>query len=276
MNKLTKKIVDTTLRDGEQSAGLAFRVEDKIMIAGWLDAMKIDQIEAGIPALGSSEIEAVTRIAENKSHSVISTWNRLNVKDIEISARCCPDIIHISAPVSYAQLYVKLRKNKNWLTNQIQACVTKAQDLGFDVTVGFEDASRADICFMVTLAEMLKKMQVRTIRIADTVGVLHPAKTEDMVSMLIKETGIDIEFHSHNDLGMAVANSIAACKAGAIAADCTISGIGERAGNCNLQHFLLAAAASFDLPVSSEQAKWLEDNITVFMPEGNYESNLQS
>ena len=134
------------------------------------------------------------------------------------------------------------------------------------MTVGFEDASRADICFLVTLGQMLSDLGVDMIRYADTVGVLHPAKAEEDIHLLHKETGLDIEIHTHNDIGLAVAKSVAAAKGGASSIDCTVLGIGERAGNCNLRHFLLASRPDYHSKVDWAAIDKLEKVLGGLMP----------
>lgn len=242
-------IVDTTLRDGEQSAGIAFNRQDKVRLAQIMDQVGIYQIEAGIPALGKSEKEAILEIMENKDNAIISAWNRMNINDIKHSIDCRPDIIHISAPVSYVHIYSKLKKNKQWLRNNLIECVNYALDRGYKVTVGFEDASRADISFVISLAVMLKNMGVSYIRYADTVGVLTPHAVADTVKAITHYTEMDTEIHVHNDFGMAIANSLEAAKSGAKYIDCTFLGIGERAGNCDLMKFIKAGDRLFDFGI---------------------------
>lgn len=260
--KLLKHIVDTTLRDGEQSPGFALSKEKKIKIAKILDETNIFQIEAGIPALGAYEKDTLCEIVNNNNNSKISVWNRLNEDDIRHSFDCKPDIIHISAPVSYAQIYTKLHKNKAWITKYLSVCVDLALSEGYEVTVGFEDASRADSTFLMGLATSLKEMGVNRIRLADTVGVLTPFRTFKLITDLITYTGIEVEMHAHNDLGMAVANSIAAAKAGANFIDTTILGIGERTGNCDIQKFIFASELAFLINMSHFTSLIIEDRIS--------------
>ncbi len=245
--KYKKYIIDTTLRDGEQSPGFAFSMEQKVKLAILMDRSGIHQIEAGIPAMGKYEKDSICKIMENREGARISTWNRMNREDIQHSFDCRPDIIHISAPVSYVHIYSKLKKNKVWLQKNLQECVNYAQEKGYSVTVGFEDASRADITFMIGVAEMLKDMGVSSIRYADTVGVLTPSRAYQAISEIRSHTGISIGIHAHNDLGMAVANSLEAARAGADYIDTTLFGIGERAGNCDLNQFISAAGHIFDI-----------------------------
>ena len=256
--KEKKYIVDTTLRDGEQSPGIAFSITQKVYLARMLEEMGVHQIEAGIPALGASEKEAIIEIMQARKHVTVSAWNRLSITDIEHSMTCKPDIIHISLPVSYVQLYVKMRKNKKWLFRLATECVTYARDQGYRVTAGFEDASRADIGFLLMLTEQLVRLGVEYIRYADTVGVLTPGRAQENVRTIIAHTGMPVDFHAHNDLGMAIANSITAMKGGAQFVDCTLSGIGERTGNCDLGRLLLAADSLYDFGVSRKQTALAE------------------
>src|SRR5471030_1124400 len=231
-------IVDTTLRDGEQSAGKAFSIDEKVEIARYIDENNIYQIEAGIPVMGDLEKECIKRILANRRNSLISTWNRMNKKDIQHSIECKPDIIHISVPTSDMQIYSNLGKDKIWVEKNLRECVYLAKDKGYEVTIGFEDASRADINYLIDLCKIAQSMEVKRVRYADTVGILTPSIVRDTIKNIINTTGIEIEIHAHNDFGMAIPISLEAVKSGAKYVDCTLDGIGERAGNCNLQEFM--------------------------------------
>ena len=231
-------IVDTTLRDGEQSAGKAFSIDEKVQIAKYMDKNKIYQIEAGIPVMGDLEKECIKRILAGRKNSLISTWNRMNKKDILHSIDCTPDIIHISVPTSDIQIYSNLGKDKIWVEENLRECIYLAKSKGYEVTIGFEDASRADINYLIKLCEIVKALDVKRVRYADTVGILMPSIVRDAVKTIINSTGIEIEIHAHNDFGMAIPISLEAVKSGAKYVDCTLDGIGERAGNCNLQEFI--------------------------------------
>ena len=260
--KPVRHIVDTTMRDGEQSPGFAMTGAQKIETARLLDSAGVYQIEAGIPAMGTEEMNTISQITQNRKHSKISAWNRLNLEDIKKSITCKPDIIHISVPVSYVLIYSKLNKNKTWVTKSLSACVDFALGCGFEVTVGFEDASRADMTFMITLAKLLKDMGVSRIRFADTVGILSPSRTFQSINEIISYSGIEVEIHVHNDLGMAVANSILGAKAGAKYIDTTILGIGERAGNCDFYKLISAAEETFKLDLSFAEALAVQRRIS--------------
>lgn len=253
-----KHIIDTTLRDGEQSPGIALGMEDKLKIAKLLDEIGVYEIEAGIPCLGGKESELISEMVKNSQKSKISVWSRMNINDVKISAAAKPHIVHIGTPVSYIQIYSKLKKNKIWVQKNILDCVEIAKSYGVEVTVGLEDASRSDIGFILSLIKELKKAGVNIIRLADTVGVLTPGRTKEMVETIKAHADIEIEIHVHNDLGMAIANSIAAAKAGAEYIDCTLFGIGERTGNCNFHDFIHASESIFQFAMTKKQIREVE------------------
>lgn len=232
------RIVDTTLRDGEQCAGRAFSIDEKVEIAKYMDENNIYQIEAGIPIMGDIEKECIKRILNIRQNSLISTWNRMNKNDILSSIDCKPDIIHISVPTSDIQIYSNLNKNKQWVEKNLKECVFLARDKNYEVTIGFEDASRADTSYLISLCKIVREMGVKRVRYADTVGILMPSLVRKSIKTIIEETGMEIEIHAHNDFGMAIPISLEAIKSGAKYVDCTLDGIGERAGNCNMQEFI--------------------------------------
>lgn len=237
------RIVDTTLRDGEQSAGKAFSIDEKIEIAKYMDENNIYQIEAGIPAMGDLEKECIKRILSVRKNSLISTWNRMNKNDILNSIECKPDLIHISVPTSEMQIYSNLGKDKKWVEMNLKECVYLAKSNGYEVTIGFEDASRADIKYLISLCRILQDMGISRVRYADTVGILMPSLVGKSIKTIIENTNMEIEIHAHNDFGMAIPISLEAVKSGAKYVDCTLDGIGERAGNCNLQEFIRISQA---------------------------------
>jgi len=229
------RIVDTTLRDGEQAAGVVFSKEDKKFISLLLDQVGVYEIEAGTPAMGCGECEALAEIFALNLTARVSTWNRANIKDIQASLDCGSRHLHISLPVSDIQIHYKLRKNRAWVLEKLQETVTFAREAGVNVTVGAEDASRADFSFLVDYACLARELGAERLRYADTVGVMDPFKSYYKIQKLIIESGIDVEFHAHNDFAMAVANTLAGVKAGAQFASTTVLGLGERAGNCPLE-----------------------------------------
>lgn len=236
-------IVDTTLRDGEQSAGIALRANEKVQIAKLLDKLGIYQIEAGIPIMGGDEKKSIQKIIEQNLKSKISVWNRMNAADIRQSMECGNAIIHISVPSSDIQITSKLNKDRLWVIENLKKCIYLAKEKGYEVTIGLEDASRADFKFLLQIIATCFLEGVQRVRYADTVGVLHRQRIFDEISRIKAQLNIGLEMHAHNDLGMAVANSVSAVKAGAQFVDCTVGGIGERAGNCDYLQFVSSAKA---------------------------------
>jgi homocitrate synthase NifV len=262
--KAKRYLLDSTLRDGEQSPSVTLNPEQKIKIAALLDNAGIHQIEAGIPAVSKEEKNTVSKIIENRKNAVISVWSRLIPADIQQAIEVSPDIVHFSIPVSYVHIYAKLRKNKTWLINQIYACLEVIEKNKVKFSVGFEDAFRSEFSFMVKVADILFGFGVSRIRIADTVGIAMPSACRNLINEFSArtESKVELGFHAHNDLGMAVANTIETAKAGCLYADVTAGGIGERAGNCNLAQLVYSSSDVFDWGMNANQASELQKNIT--------------
>jgi len=234
------KIVDTTLRDGEQMAGVELGFNDKIEFAKIIASKNVYQIEAGTPAMGGDEKKSIEQLMGLGLKSKISAWNRMNINDINHSIDCGVDIIHISVPISDIQIKWKLGKDRNWVINEMKRSVYYAKEKGYQVVVGLEDASRTSDEFLMQVIKEVKDLGVKRIRYADTVGILYPDKIFKLITQIKKNMDISIEFHAHNDFGMSVANSVAAFMAGAEFVDSTFGGIGERAGNCDYVKLITA------------------------------------
>lgn len=240
-------LTDTTLRDGEQGCGFALKADDKLTLAMLLDDAGFYQIEAGIPAMGNCEKDAICRIMDARKRSKIAVWNRMRKEDINHSFDCRPDIIHISAPVSDIMIHALLKKDSAWVIKTLKDCVSYARDKGYAVTVGFQDASRADAAFMALLTQEMQPLDVQSVRLADTVGILTPLRTRRMVRFLTEQTDIPLGIHTHNDLGMALAVAAEAVRAGVRFVDTTLFGIGERAGNCDSYKFAACGQSRFNM-----------------------------
>ncbi|MDR1659670.1 MAG: hypothetical protein LBR94_04930 [Desulfovibrio sp.] len=230
------RVIDATLRDGEQAPGFAFAAETKVRLARLLDEAGVYQIEAGVPIAGREERDCIRAVKEACSSALVSTWNRARPRDIEAALACGADILHICMPVSQRQISKKLALAPKAALARYRECASLAIAEGVAVTAGFEDASRAEPAFMLGLARELGELGVARIRVSDTVGVLTPERTENLVRLL-GQAGMEMEIHAHNDLGMAEANSFRAAMAGASFVNTTLTGIGERAGNCGMFGF---------------------------------------
>ncbi len=228
-------IVDTTLRDGEQSPGLIFSASEKLAIAQCLDRAAVFAIEAGIPAMGKEEQAALSILTSKPMQAQVIAWNRANLQDIEASVRCGFSWIHISIPVSDLHIRYKLGKDRQWVLDKLREAVAYAKSFGCRVLVGAEDASRADENFFLQVAEIAAAMGAERIRFADTVGYLEPFGCYQKMKRLVSGCALPMEIHAHNDFGLAVANTISAILAGVEFASVTVGGIGERAGNASLE-----------------------------------------
>ncbi len=233
-------INDTTLRDGEQTAGVAFTDDEKLAIARALDLAGVPEMEIGSPAVGEQEVELLRAITQSVRHARTMVWARMAPLDVASALRCGAHIVHVSVPVSDIQLTHKLGRDRDWALGQIAHWVGTVTDAGASASVGFEDASRADPRFLLQAAETAQRCGAVRVRYADTLGVLDPFQTRRRIGALRRAIDLDIEIHAHNDLGLATANTLAAVQAGATHASTTINGLGERAGNAAMEEVVMA------------------------------------
>jgi homocitrate synthase NifV len=233
---------DSTLRDGEQTPGVSFTLEEKVAIAKALEAAGVEEIEAGTPAMGGEELAAVAAVASELSTATPIGWCRISEADVDAALRAGLRAVNVSAPMSERQIQAKLGTSRLAVLERIERVVAYARSAGLDVALGGEDSSRAELDFVCAAVTVAEEAGARRFRYADTLGVLDPFRTYDIFRRLCAETDLELEFHGHNDLGLATANTVAAVQGGATHVSVCVMGLGERAGNAALEQVVAALA----------------------------------
>lgn len=248
-------IFDTTLRDGEQSPGATMNLDEKLSLARQLEALGVDIIEAGFPAASQGDFEAVQAIAHAVRDVRVAALCRALPKDIDRGWEAIKEAahprIHTFLATSEIHMAHKLRKSREEVLTMAEAAVRHAASLCDDVEFSAEDASRSDWDFLATVCETVIRAGAKTVNIPDTVGYAQPFEFGELIAYLLKTVPNANEavfsVHCHNDLGLAVANSLSAIRAGARQAEVTLCGIGERAGNASLEELVMALHTRHEL-----------------------------
>jgi homocitrate synthase NifV len=257
------KIDDTTLRDGEQTAGVVFSNNEKIEIAKLLGEVGVHQIEAGIPAMGGDEAATIKKIAALDLPCSILAWNRTVIADIQKSIDCGVDAVAVSVPTSDIHIEHKLKKSRQWVLDSVKESVDFAKTKNLYVSVNMEDASRSDLSFLLEFANTAKEVGADRIRFCDTLGILDPFETYRVIKHIRANADIEIEMHTHNDFGMGTANAMAGLRAGATHVNTTVNGLGERAGNAALEEVVMALKVieKIDLGMKTQMFRRLSEYV---------------
>jgi 2-isopropylmalate synthase len=242
-------VLDTTLRDGEQAPGNSLSPEEKVRLARQLDLLGVDVIEAGFPAASEDDYRSVREIAEQVRRPVIAALARCQDRDIDLAgealSRAARGRIHVFISTSDLHIREKLRTTREEVLSRIRSSIRRARQFTDDIEFSAEDASRTDQDFLCQVVETAIEEGATTINLPDTVGYATPAEYGAMFRQVGERVpgcaGIVLSAHCHDDLGLAVANTLAAVQAGATQVECTINGIGERAGNAALEEIVVAS-----------------------------------
>jgi homocitrate synthase NifV len=252
------KINDTTLRDGEQTPGVVFSLEEKIQIARLLDEIGVQQIEAGTPAMSPEETRAVGAIVKEKLNASIMGWSRAVQSDVDAVLKTEADAIAISIATSDIHLSYKLNMTREQVLEKATSMVEYAKSHGLYVSLNSEDATRTDFTFLKEFALKGKEAGADRLRICDTLGVLIPASSKYLTRRIIEEVKLPVEIHTHDDYSLAVANALAAFEAGAEWASTTVNGLGERAGNSSLEGVVMGLIKLYNLHLPFKISKICE------------------
>ena len=238
------KFFDTTLRDGEQTPGVSLTTDEKLWIARQLDMLGIHVIEAGSAITSEGERAAIRAVASEGLKAEICSFTRTLKSDIDFALECDVDSVHLVVPVSDLHIQQKLKKDRETVMQMAVDVTEYAKEHGLIVELSGEDASRADMDYLVSLYERGISAGADRLCFCDTVGVLIPERTE-MIFKKLAELGVPVSVHCHDDFGLATANSIAALKAGAQQVHVTVNGLGERAGNASLEEVVMTLDALY-------------------------------
>ena len=249
------KIFDTTLRDGEQTPRVNLNAQEKLRIAKQLESLGVDIIEAGFAVASPGDFEAVKLIAENVNNSIVTSLARAVKKDIETAAEALKNAkkprIHTFIATSPIHREYKLKMTKEEILDRVREMVAYAKSFVNDVEFSSEDATRTEKEFLVEVYEEAIKAGATTLNVPDTVGYRTPNEMSELIKYLRENVkgieNVDISVHCHDDLGLSVANSVASIQAGATQIECTVNGLGERAGNTSLEEIVMILKTRKDL-----------------------------
>jgi homocitrate synthase NifV len=249
MDPISIMIEDSTLREGEQSPGVSFNVEEKVTIARMLQDFGVDAVEVGTPAMGGPEEDAIRALVGAGLRIRLIGWNRGRRSDLEASFACGLDSVHIGLPASDHHIEKKFGKDRQWVVDTMQELVAYAKSQGAWVSVSAEDVGRADVDFLVEYAKASREAGADRLRMSDTIGVLHPFKARDVVRRTVTESQQTVQVHMHNDYGLATANTLAGVMGGALHVHATVNGLGERAGIAPIDEVVLGLRRHLGIPL---------------------------
>ena len=251
-------IIDTTLRNGEQTAGVVFSKHEKIRIAKLLDEVGIPEIEIGTPSLGPAEREIIKEIIASKPNCKLFTYCEADPVNIAYAAECGIKNIIINISTSDLHLKVKYGKTRTWALNQLRETISEAKSNELNFIVSAEDATRTDLEFLLKMINIAQKKGAYRFRICDTVSRLDPFRTFLYINTILNTIDFPVEVYNHNDFGMATANAMAAIRAGASSLVTSVNGLGEGTGNAALEEIVMALKYLEEVDLGMATSKFRE------------------
>ena len=256
-------LVDTTLRDGEQTAGVVFANQEKVRIAKLLADIGVHELEAGSPWLCAEEREAISEISSLGLPARILAFCHAYTKHIDLAAECGVDGVVISMSTSDRHIQKKYGRDRRWLLERVEEAATAARDRGLPFVISAEDASRTSLDFLLPFAVAAEKLGAERFRFCDSLSALDPFMSFQRVQTILEAINIDVEVHCHNDFGMATANTLAGVRAGARYVTVSVNGLGELTGNAALEEVVMALKHldGLDLGISTGQFREISEYV---------------
>lgn len=251
-------IIDTTLRNGEQAAGVVFSKHENIRIAKILDEIGIPEIEIGTPSLGPLERDIIREIVNANLKARLFTYCEAFPENIAHAVDCGIKNIIINISTSDLHIKEKYNKTRTWVLNQLRDTISEAKSKGLNFIISAEDATRTDLEFLLKVLRIAQKKEAYRFRICDTVSSLDPFRTFLLVNSILNNVDFPIEVYNHNDFGMATANAMAAVRAGAVSLVTSINGLGEGTGNAALEEIVMALKYLEDIDLGINTSKFRE------------------
>ncbi len=257
-NKRYVNIIDTTLRNGEQTAGVVFSKHEKIRIVKMLDEIGIPEVEVGTPSLGIVEREIISEVMKEEFNCRIFAYCEAEPENIKYAAQCGVKNVIINISTSDIHIREKYKKNRTWVINKLRETIKAAKKNGISFIISAEDATRTDLEFLLRIISIARKKGAYRFRICDTVSKLDPFRTFLLINTISSAVDFPLEVYNHNDFGMATANGMAAVRGGASSLVVSVGGLGEGTGNAAMEEIIMALKYLENIELGIKTSKFRE------------------